>query len=434
MFFLLLPVISWSQDQRTCIKSFRITGTNNYGSSEEVIIKTTRRFYDFSPAALQKQNNDDRDLYKGYDYIKIGEPSQQQDCAGYVFDKLWGVGRVVVGGSEFQRTVLNKFAKKISDQRWGSVKAGDIVAYVSSDGIANHITIVREVVKTLGFTTSVKIETKDGNQGLFLHDLSRLPASWSNDPLVRNWGTPTFYRVDPANIRVTELNNGPCDENGDMKLVLVQVFDAQTNLPISGASVRINDYSGTAVSSAGVTNMSGESNITIPVNQINNSLRVTASATGYEERWSDIPAGRMQPVRETMVYPVYLIKKTTDVTSDEIKKYGPFTIIPGKWTSTGLRLKKGKGVSVTASGTWKYTEGTMAEFGPGGGGYWRWWVLKAKVGDEMFDVGRDGMAIFSGGGNLELGAPATNKMGNPEEKTLSGAYIAYIFVNVKNLE
>ena len=214
LFFFYLPVIAQDKngkEKRNCNKSFILKGRGIDGSMKEVILTVTKRFYDFSAEGLRKQNSDDKSRFAGYDYTKIGEPSQKQDCAGYVFDKLWHTGKYWITGPTFYEMIIKNFGTKISNGlTWGNVQEGDVVIYIDELGRANHITIVKSVSTAFEVTTGVTIETKDGKEGVFKHTLPNL-TSISNDPLVRSWGTPTIFRVDAHRIILTPSGSGDCD-------------------------------------------------------------------------------------------------------------------------------------------------------------------------------------------------------------------------------
>lgn len=211
----------------------------------------------------------------------------------------------------------------------------------------------------------------------------------------------------------------------------VQVLDAENYRPLAGADVSLQVLSGEGSYPSKSTDVKGIAKFTLSGAAINSStIRVKAKAkeTKYTQGWSDITPDFFSAVaNETEKYfTIYLKNTAADKIPDE-KKYGPYTVTPGKWTSTGLSFKKGQQMRVEASGTWKYKEGLKTEFGPGGGGYWGWFVLKAKFNEQMFDVGTKGGGSAPEDAELELGAPATVRMGHGDEAGLEGAYIVYVF-------
>lgn len=110
------------------------------------------------------------------------------------------------------------------------------------------------------------------------------------------------------------------------------------------------------------------------------------------------------------------------------KAYGPFSVSPGVWVPAGIQITKGQQVRVEATGKWRYKEPPHTEVSPDGGGYWGWWVLKVKIGEELQNVGSKGSAVARDSGSLFLGAPATAKMGHAEEKALEGSFTVRVFV------
>lgn len=57
-----------------------------------------------------------------------------------------------------------------------------------------------------------KVETKDGAESVYRHNLSKATSFGANDPLVTAFGSPNIYRVDPGLVRLTALTEGECDQ------------------------------------------------------------------------------------------------------------------------------------------------------------------------------------------------------------------------------
>ncbi|HVT43612.1 MAG TPA: hypothetical protein VMT00_04405 [Thermoanaerobaculia bacterium] len=131
----------------------------------------------------------------------------------------------------------------------------------------------------------------------------------------------------------------------------------------------------------------------------------------------------VRPFRPATTYEVWRQKARRPTE----ERYGPYSVGVGQWSDTGLRIRKDQRVRVEASGTWRYKDPPNIEFGPDGGGYWRWFVLKGKVGDHLFDLGSSGSGIANQDGVLQLGAPATVNMGHGDEKGLDGRFLVYVF-------
>ena len=108
--------------------------------------------------------------------------------------------------------------------------------------------------------------------------------------------------------------------------------------------------------------------------------------------------------------------------------YGPFQVPWGSWLSTGVALKKGDRFSVSAKGAYVNPETNKADVGPNGGGYWGWWVLKAKIGAQMINVGASGGGVADQDGILELGAPRGNTFVPEEAKAHVGSLTAEVTV------
>jgi len=181
-----------ADELRTGNKSFYVRGIGNDGTLKEVKVTFTKRYYDFSPEEAKAELEWEKTLYDpGYDptmniYTRIGNCTQKQDCAGYVFEKLWseqlkqlekdyGIeGPYWITGQKFCNDILFKFGTKISgDVTWGDAQKGDVVVY----GEGGHVAIVREVNTTMGVNTSVVIETKDGVQAVYETTLPNLPSA-----------------------------------------------------------------------------------------------------------------------------------------------------------------------------------------------------------------------------------------------------------------
>ena len=173
------------------------------------------------------------------------------------------------------------------------------------------------------------------------------------------------------------------------------------------------------------TDFKGETRHYLRREKINQNpfIRVEASASGYEKRWSELPQSMLVPGNET-VFSIFLKNEKPEPGE---KMYGPFIVTPGAWHSTGLTLKKGQSFRVKASGIIQYKDPPNTQNTPDGGGYWGWWQLKGKIGEQLIGLGSKGSGTANADGTIELGAPATVKMGHAEEKALEGNYTVYIY-------
>lgn len=211
----------------------------------------------------------------------------------------------------------------------------------------------------------------------------------------------------------------------EMKM-LVQVLDEKTNRPIGNASVTLKTNTGKVIDFGVLTNARGEAPFSIRTADLADvtGLKVTANAAEYQERWSDVPIS--MTTSDLGMYTIFLKKKEAQKEAGE-KMYGPFTIPPGTWVSTGLSLKKGQSFRVEASGIIQYKDPPNTQNTPDGGGYWGWWQLKGMIRDQLIFLGSKGGGTANQDGMILLGAPATTKMGHAEEKALEGHYTVYVF-------
>ena len=164
-------------------------------------------------------NNLERDKYKGAGYTLLhlpgpnGEELNQvtglQDCAGYVFSKLWPNATpdpVHLTAANFYRDIIQAF--NAPEVGFGGAKPGDVVVYFNVDGQAKHIAYVTAVgVGGL----SVTIDTKDEDERIYSTSIDRnFPWGWltnNTDPLIRNYGAGgvKIFRVDPNSIQVNAI-------------------------------------------------------------------------------------------------------------------------------------------------------------------------------------------------------------------------------------
>jgi hypothetical protein len=206
----------------------------------------------------------------------------------------------------------------------------------------------------------------------------------------------------------------------------VQVMDATTNRPVTRASVSVKNNSGAAFSPSNTKSTTGEFEFIINKPALNTSLRVIASATDYEEKWSDVTSDLLQS--NERLFTVYLNRKKAVVSANEIK-YGPYHVDLTGWVPTGLRLKKGAGIRVETSGKITYVENhsKTVEMTPDGHGYWNFFVLRAKIGKDIMSVGSSGNAYAKEDGMLELGAPRVSGFFPQDAAGKSGSWAVYVY-------
>ncbi|HYC40578.1 MAG TPA: carboxypeptidase-like regulatory domain-containing protein [Chitinophagaceae bacterium] len=207
---------------------------------------------------------------------------------------------------------------------------------------------------------------------------------------------------------------------------LVKVLDETTDRPVVDAAVMLKAGSGKVIGFGKYPNPQGEVEYMLDAAEIaNTTLKVSAVAPYYQERTSDVPIS-MVTSSDFGMYTLFL-KKKEGVKEPGEKKFGPYTVVPGSWLPTGLFLKKGQYFRVEASGIIQYKDPPNTQNTPDGGGYWGWWQLKGKIGEQIMPLGSKGGGVAGADGLIELGAPATYRMGHAEEKALEGHYTVYVF-------
>jgi hypothetical protein len=116
------------------------------------------------------------------------------------------------------------------------------------------------------------------------------------------------------------------------------------------------------------------------------------------------------------------------------KKYGPFAVPWGSWFSTGVVIKKGEGFSVKATGAYRSVNQNtdVKTCGPDGCGPWRWFVLKAKIGSQMMDVGSDGGGTAASDGTIEFGSPRGSEFRADDAGNCTGSLSVELWVDAKS--
>ncbi len=115
------------------------------------------------------------------------------------------------------------------------------------------------------------------------------------------------------------------------------------------------------------------------------------------------------------------------------RKYGPFAVPWGSWFSTGAQIKKGESFSVKATGAYRSVNQNtdVKTCGPDGCGPWRFFVLKAKIGTQMMDVGSSGGGTADQDGMIELGSPRGGTFLKEDAGNCTGSLSAEIWVEQK---
>jgi hypothetical protein len=196
---------------RECRVTFEVTGNRADGNGTWTSrLTVVERCYDFSPAQLPARLRDDNAKYGKYDYVKIGEPTKKQDCAGYVLQKLTNSpNRYWVTAGELYNALTPWFATRVTSMvepfAWGSVQEGDLVFYQVGSTV-HHVAIVTKVESTLAVVRSVTVATKDNEEAVYEHTLSLNEMTpQTTDPLVNAHGPIRIYHLDKANLRWAEV-------------------------------------------------------------------------------------------------------------------------------------------------------------------------------------------------------------------------------------
>lgn len=221
-FLLIFPIVILlttplhPQTNDICVKTFRISGQAVNGAKKEIYFTGIRRYKDFSPQEIDEEIKSEESRYGDFRYTLIAEPTRMMDCAGYVMNQIWKTRAFRIGADNFTTNIIRNFAIQISNVTgWGNVKAGDIVVY-EKNGIGNHIAYVRKVDTTVGFANCIIVETKDGDEGTYTHILPEYTtgsrSELLNDPLIRVYGIPRIFRINPKLVTVSELHESECSE------------------------------------------------------------------------------------------------------------------------------------------------------------------------------------------------------------------------------
>ena len=114
-----------------------------------------------------------------------------------------------------------------------------------------------------------------------------------------------------------------------------------------------------------------------------------------------------------------------------VKKYGPFQVPWGSWYPTGVQIRKGQSFTVKATGAFKSVNQNtdVKTCGPDGCGPWGWFVLKAKIGPQMMDVGSSRGGTANQDGTIELGSPRTWNFAKEDANNCTGTISVEVFVN-----
>ena len=193
-------------------KTARITDAN--GDTSELKLHVMDPAQEFTAAQKKSQITFERENRYKY-WIDIGiyswqaEPSKLQDCAGFVFERLFhdspGIGGwdFRIGAKAFYDAVLVPFQYDAAAYTWSDADVGDVVYWDRG-----HVGIVESV-------NPLVVLTKDGDESLYRHELLRVNQGLSgvdktrlggqelwevalthlDDPLRRSFGHATIFKL-----------------------------------------------------------------------------------------------------------------------------------------------------------------------------------------------------------------------------------------------
>jgi hypothetical protein len=142
----------------------------------------------------------EKDKYEGEgSYRPITErPSNDENCAGLVMRRLFGIGKGNIDPHDLLKQVLRPFGRKVAR---GAAGAGDVVVY-RSGATAKHVAIVESG------GVRVRITSKDQLERAYRATLPRVFRT--TDPLIQAHGEYEIWRLDPGAVQVVEVTEGDC--------------------------------------------------------------------------------------------------------------------------------------------------------------------------------------------------------------------------------
>ncbi len=141
-------------------------------------------------------------------YRKIGPASKLRNCVGTVLNNVMKLpGKYNVSSDLFYKTVLKSFATEIYGRKF--LQVGDVVSWMTGDH-SGHVGYVVHL-------DPVRVVTKDGDQAVYLHWIFKWDDSYApnplghEDPLVKLYGRPRFFRMPVDDLRMSVSEQGkPC--------------------------------------------------------------------------------------------------------------------------------------------------------------------------------------------------------------------------------
>jgi hypothetical protein len=207
----LWPAPSPSYAKGRCNKTFLMKG---YGKEEPLVFKKV--FNEMSQATKDYNESVDKKNYgpyKNYVPTSVG-PTQKQNCAGHVMDKLYNIGLYTLDVDQVVR-ILPQFATKIP--RFKNVKPGDIFLYRDKGGNPKHVAVVTSVRppnKKHPNYPEIIFESKDQEESIYRITINA-PKDWFswNDYLVDKYSLPEIYRIDTNQVKLVPKSKGECDDS-----------------------------------------------------------------------------------------------------------------------------------------------------------------------------------------------------------------------------
>jgi hypothetical protein len=215
---------TFNEERVECQKSYSI----KY-KGKSIILRTTKKLKEFSASEIADriQEEDKKENYPDPPYTRISDPSQKQDCAGYILENYLPDQNVLwVEPNELFIKLFEPFGKRVNNI--SDIKKGDVVFFGQNKGRFMHVALVVDRKAEVG----IIIETKDRDESLFeTHlpwpwpdlDYDNVRDGWSMRSLVLNapkrddklFRTYSYYQIwrveDKAKIEIKELKKGICD-------------------------------------------------------------------------------------------------------------------------------------------------------------------------------------------------------------------------------
>ena len=180
--------------QTNCTNTYDVKGIDGKGHAATVSFLLRKPDCDYDEAKRKRDTAAQVD-FMGPACELFGNASYRQNCAGFVLDKLWTIGKYNTNAGQIllmAQTFGEQVGKRLNRRThiWqddpSSVEVGDIVIY----GNADHVAVVA-ARKQEGWL----IESKD-NEGAYF----RFIDGMQSDGAKSRWGDRAFWHLDPKRI------------------------------------------------------------------------------------------------------------------------------------------------------------------------------------------------------------------------------------------